>query len=93
MERWASSAFMVAGHDRGARVTHRLCLDYPDRVTKAALLDIIPTTEVFKRVNKFVATHYYHWFFLIQPDDLPETLIGGESGVLSAPDGHAERPS
>jgi haloacetate dehalogenase len=69
--------FMVAGHDRGARVTHRLCLDYPDRVTKAALLDIIPTTEVFKRVDKFVATAYYHWFFLIQPNDLPETLIGG----------------
>src|SRR5580658_5291810 len=56
--------FMVAGHDRGARVTHRLCLDYPDRVTKAALLDIIPTTEVFKRVDKFVAAAYYHWFFL-----------------------------
>jgi haloacetate dehalogenase len=69
--------FMVAGHDRGARVTHRLCLDYPKRVTKAALLDIIPTAEVFKRVDKFVATAYYHWFFLIQPNDLPETLIGG----------------
>src|ERR1700722_12633083 len=69
--------FMVAGHDRGARVTHRLCLDYPDRVTKAALLDIIPTTEVFKRVNQFVATAYYPWFFLIQPNHLPETLIGG----------------
>jgi haloacetate dehalogenase len=71
--------FMVAGHDRGARVTHRLCLDYPDRVTKAALLDIIPTTEVFKRVDKFIATAYYHWFFLIQPNDLPETLIGSNS--------------
>jgi len=71
------NTFMVAGHDRGARVTHRLCLDYPDRVTKAALLDIIPTTEVFKRVNQFVATAYYHWFFLIQPNNLPETLIGG----------------
>jgi haloacetate dehalogenase len=69
--------FIVAAHDRGARVTHRLCLDYPDRVTKAALLDIIPTTEVFKRVNQFVATAYYHWFFLIQPNNLPETLIGG----------------
>jgi len=69
--------FRVAGHDRGARVTHRLCLDYPDRVAKAALLDIIPTTEVFKRVDKFIATAYYHWFFLIQPNALPETLIGG----------------
>jgi haloacetate dehalogenase len=76
MEALGFQRFMVAGHDRGARVTHRLCLDYPDRVIKAALLDIIPTTEVFKRVDKFVATHYYHWFFLIQPNDFPETLIG-----------------
>jgi haloacetate dehalogenase len=69
--------FRIAGHDRGGRVTHRLCLDYPDRVVRAAVLDIIPTPEVFKRLNKLVATAYYHWFFLIQPRGLPETLIGG----------------
>ncbi len=73
--------FMVAGHDRGARVTHRLCLDYPEKVTKAVLLDIIPTTEVFRRVDKFLATAYYHWFFLIQPNNLPETLIGGNPEI------------
>jgi haloacetate dehalogenase len=77
--------FMVAGHDRGARVTHRLCLDYPENVTKAALLDIIPTTEVFRRVDKFLATAYYHWFFLIQPNNLPETLIGGNPEVYLRP--------
>jgi haloacetate dehalogenase len=69
--------FRVAGHDRGGRVAHRLLLDYPDRVIRAAVLDIIPTPEVFKRLNKLVATAYYHWFFLIQPRGLPETLIGG----------------
>lgn len=69
--------FRIAGHDRGGRVTHRLCLDHPDRVIRAAVLDIIPTPEVFKRLNKLVATAYYHWFFLIQPRGLPETLIGG----------------
>lgn len=69
--------FLVAGHDRGGRVTHRLCLDHPNRVIRAAVLDIIPTPEVFKRLNKLVATAYYHWFFLIQPRGLPETLIGG----------------
>lgn len=69
--------FFIAGHDRGGRVTHRLCLDHPDRVIRAAVLDIIPTPEVFKRLNKLVATAYYHWFFLIQPRGLPETLIGG----------------
>ena len=69
--------FRIAGHDRGGRVTHRLCLDHPDRVIRASVLDIIPTPEVFKRLNKLVATAYYHWFFLIQPRGLPETLIGG----------------
>jgi len=69
--------FRIAGHDRGGRVTHRLCLDHPDRVIRAAVLDIIPTPEVFKRLNKLVATAYYHWFFLIQQRGLPETLIGG----------------
>ena len=70
--------FLVAGHDRGGRVTHRLCLDHPNRVIRAAVLDIIPTPEVFKRLNKLVATAYYHWFFLIQPFDLPERLIGAD---------------
>jgi haloacetate dehalogenase len=70
--------FMVAGHDRGARVTHRLLLDHPERVRRAALLDIIPTPEVFKRIDQFTATAYYHWFFLIQRRDLPERLIGGD---------------
>src|SRR3984893_18344977 len=52
--------FRIAGHDRGGRVTHRLCIDHPDRVIRAAVLDIIPTPEVFKRLNKLVATAYYH---------------------------------
>jgi haloacetate dehalogenase len=68
--------FMVAGHDRGGRVTHRMCLDYPERVLRASVLDIIPTPVVFATVDQRVATAYYHWFFLIQPFDLPETLIG-----------------
>ena len=68
--------FMVAGHDRGGRVTHRLCLDHPDRVERASILDIVPTPVVYGTVNQRVATAYYHWFFLIQPHDFPETLIG-----------------
>jgi len=68
--------FYVAGHDRGARVTHRLCLDYPHRVLKACMMDIVPTYHMFDTTNQKFATGYYHWFFLIQPDELPETLIG-----------------
>lgn len=68
--------FRVAGHDRGARVTHRLALDHPERVERLALLDIIPTLDVFDAVDQQVATATYHWFFLIQPAPFPETLIG-----------------
>lgn len=67
--------FGLVGHDRGARVTHRLCLDHPARVRRAAILDIVPTRTVFETINQAVATAYYHWFFLIQPAPLPEWLI------------------
>jgi haloacetate dehalogenase len=70
--------FCVAGHDRGARVAHRMALDHAERVKKVAVLDIAPTRKVFETVNKQVATGYYHWFFLIQPFDLPERLIGSD---------------
>jgi haloacetate dehalogenase len=69
--------FCLAGHDRGARVTHRMVLDHPDRVLKAAVLDIVPTEIVYDTVNKQVATDYFHWYFLIQPNGLPERLIAG----------------
>ncbi len=68
--------FMVAGHDRGGRVTHRMLLDHPDRIERASILDIMPTPVVFGTVNQRIATAYYHWFFLIQPAPYPETLIG-----------------
>ncbi|WP_448204056.1 alpha/beta fold hydrolase [Azospirillum sp. sgz302134] len=68
--------FRLAGHDRGARVSHRLVLDHPDRVERVAFLDIVPTLEVFARIDQRMATAYYHWFFLIQPGGLPEHLIG-----------------
>ncbi len=68
--------FMAAGHDRGARVLHRLLLDHPHAVTRAAVLDIVPTHYIFKTINQQMATTYEHWFFLIQPDGFPEHLIG-----------------
>jgi haloacetate dehalogenase len=68
--------FAVVGHDRGARVTHRMALDHPDRVERLALLDILPTAHVFATLDTRVAMASYHWFFLAQPFDLPERLIG-----------------
>lgn len=70
--------FAVAGHDRGARVAHRLALDHSARVTRIAVLDIAPTLTMYERTDKAFATAYYHWFFLIQPADLPERLIGAD---------------
>ena len=70
--------FLVAGHDRGARVTHRMALDYPERIIKACVMDIAPTYHMFKNTDQHFATGYYHWFFLIQPDGLPEHLIGAD---------------
>jgi haloacetate dehalogenase len=71
--------FSVVGHDRGARVAHRMALDYGKKVTKLALLDIIPTNTAFENVDKKMATAAFNWFFSIQPDELPERLIGAES--------------
>ena len=67
--------FALVGHDRGARVSHRLALDYPQRVERLALLDIIPTLEHFERTDMAFAMGYYHWFFLAQPHPLPESMI------------------
>src|SRR5215217_1432389 len=78
MEALGFGSFAAVGHDRGGRVAHRMALDYPNRVTKLAVLDIVPTRHVFETVGKDLATAYYHWFFFIQPYDLPETLIGGD---------------
>ncbi|MFC9663981.1 alpha/beta fold hydrolase [Nocardia sp. NPDC127606] len=69
--------FAIVGHDRGARVAHRLCLDHSDRVERAAVLDIAPTRHVFANVDRALATVYDHWFFLAEEPDLPEVLIGG----------------
>jgi haloacetate dehalogenase len=70
--------FRLAGHDRGGRVSHRLCLDHPHAVERVAVLDISPTRIMYGRTDKAFATAYYHWFFLIQPFDLPERLIGAD---------------
>jgi haloacetate dehalogenase len=68
--------FVVAGHDRGARVVHRMALDHPDAVRRAAVLDILPTSTLYEQTDAEFARAYWEWFFLIQDDDLPETLIG-----------------
>jgi haloacetate dehalogenase len=68
--------FAVVGHDRGGRVTWRMCVEHPERVTRAAILDIVPLP--YSSVTREFATQYFHWFFLIQPAP-SETLIGNNA--------------
>jgi haloacetate dehalogenase len=70
--------FRVAGHDRGARLTHRLLRDHPERIERAALLDIVPTLYRFETIDQKAATGSFHWFFLIQPAPFPERMIAAE---------------
>jgi haloacetate dehalogenase len=74
--------FAVVGHDRGGRVGHRLALDHADRVDRLAVLDIVPTLEVFRTTDEHLARAYFHWFFLAQPYDLPERLIAADPGYF-----------
>ena len=69
--------FLVAGHDRGARVGHRMALDHPERVLKLATLDIVPTHWALTHIDKAWAQAAYHWFFMAQPYDFPERLLAG----------------
>src|SRR5215471_15687099 len=78
MDKLGYEEFFVVGHDRGGRVAHRMALDHPHRVKKLAVLDIAPTYTMYVTTDKAFATAYYHWFFLIQPSDLPERLIGSQ---------------
>ena len=67
--------FYVSGHDRGGRVAHKLCVDYPERVKKVMILDICPTLAMYEKTNMEFARAYWHWFFLIQPSPVPETFM------------------
>jgi haloacetate dehalogenase len=69
--------FALVGHDRGARVSHRLTLDHPDAVSRLAVLDIVPTRHVLTHVDLHLARGYFHWFFLSTGGDVPETLLAG----------------
>ena len=70
--------FDVVGHDRGARVSYRLALDHPGSVQRVAVLDVIPTSEMYARTTRAQALAMWHWFFLPQPYDLPERLLAGD---------------
>lgn len=85
METLGYSSYFICAHDRGARVAHKLLVDFPDRVKKAIFLDICPTLAMYSKTDFDFAKAYFHWFFLIQKYPLPENMI------LNDPRGFAER--
>lgn len=82
MQHLGFDRFSVAGHDRGGRCAYRLALDYPDRVHRLAVLDIIPTSEAFRRADMAFALGFWPWSLLAQPHPLPERLIGADPQVV-----------
>ncbi|GEL19635.1 alpha/beta fold hydrolase [Pseudonocardia asaccharolytica] len=75
MDRLGFATFDVVAHDRGARTAHRMALDHPRRVASVALLDILPTLDVWRLMDSWLALRYYHWLFLAQPGDMPRRMI------------------
>ena len=78
MKKLGFNEYFLVGHDRGGRVAHRMAIDFKENIKKVSVLDIVPTSHVFKNTNAILAKRYYHWFFLIQSYPLPETMIGND---------------
>ena len=76
MQTLGFSKFHIVGHDRGARVCHRLMLDHPEKVLTCTMMDILPTLDMYEQTNQEFATKYWHWFFYIQAYDVPERFLG-----------------
>jgi haloacetate dehalogenase len=74
--------FAVAGHDRGGRAAYRMALDRPGRITRLAVLDIVPTGEVFARADRRMALQYWPWSLFSQPAPLPESLLAAASDAV-----------
>lgn len=79
METLGYKTFAVVGHDRGGRVAYRMALDHGERVSALAVLDIVPTGEMFRRADMSFGLGYWHWFFLAQKFDLPERVIAANT--------------
>ena len=78
MKKLGFNEYFLVGHDRGGRVAHRMAIDFKENIKKISVLDIVPTSHVFKNTNAILAKRYYHWFFLIQSYPHPETMIGND---------------
>jgi haloacetate dehalogenase len=76
MRRLGFERFALVGHDRGGRTAYRMALDEPDRISRLAVLDIVPTVEMWDALDLRLAMENWHWLFLAQPAPFPEEVIG-----------------
>ena len=81
MEKLGFESFHVVGHDRGARVGHRMALDHPERVRTFTSLDVVPSQAAFDHMDSQLSFAWFHWHLMRQPSPLPETLIGNSAKV------------
>src|SRR5215217_7771967 len=82
MSRLGHERFAVVGHDRGARVAYRLALDHPERVTRVAVLNTVPTVEQFERMGAGASLGFWTWFLLAQPAPFPERLLAADPSAV-----------
>lgn len=78
MEYLGYEKFHVAGHDRGARVLHRMIIDHPEKILSCTLMDIVSTYDMYNETSREFATKYWHWFFYIQGKGFPETALSAD---------------
>ena len=76
MKAMGHESFLLAGHDRGGRVSYRLALDHPHAVRRLVTLDIVPTFDAYLNWSPKDAVGKFHWPFLARPAPFPEQMIG-----------------
>ena len=84
MKHFGFEKFPVIGHDRGGRVGHRMALDHPDKVTRLAVLDIVPTYYLYTHVTIEFVQAYFHWFNYLRPAPLPEDQLKADVEARAA---------
>jgi haloacetate dehalogenase len=74
--------FALVGHDRGARVAYRMALDHPERVSRLAVINVVPTLEQFERMGRGPSLGYWPWFLLAQAAPFPERVLEADPDAL-----------
>ena len=83
METLGFESFRLVGHDRGARISRRMALDFPDRIERLVIMDIVPILDFYENTTAKIAQDYYYFFFLTQPSPIPDDLIMGSPETVN----------